>query len=316
MRYHHINYSVIAIAVVGVLLLLSQTTPAAQNQAAAGTAATPRLSDGHPDFTGFYNRDHFLGDPVEEALGDHVVTRLEDGSAFFSYGGSNLPQFEPEVEENQPPYRPEYMERAKRIGDAAYGRTSAEDPQMECKPLGVPRAGLSIMQLVHKPNVLAILHEARPGPVFRVIYLDERPHPEGLDNSYMGHSIGHWEGDTLVIDTVGLNDETWIAGGFDAPKYALIHSDQLHVTERWTRNGNQITVETTLRDPVMFTEPWKMDTKSASLAPEWDWIQPQMCVPLDKEHIVTNEEMICGWCNPKSLYGGEGEDVTAPGAVE
>ena len=62
----------------------------------------------------------------------------------------------------------------------------------------------------------------------------------------MGHSIGHWEGDTLVVDTVGLDETTWLQG-----PGASLHSDKEHVVERWTRKGNQVTVETTVEDPIM-----------------------------------------------------------------
>ena len=62
------------------------------------------------------------------------------------------------------------------------------------------------------PAGIAVMYENSPGPVYRVIYTDGRQHPKDLDTSYMGNSIGHWEGDTLVIDTVGLNDETWLGG--------------------------------------------------------------------------------------------------------
>ena len=70
--------------------------------------------------------------------------------------------------------------------------------------------------------------------MYRIIYMDGREHPKDLDTSYMGNSIGHWEGDTLVIDTIGLNDETWLGRN----KYQEIHSDKEHVVERWTRTSD------------------------------------------------------------------------------
>lgn len=127
-----------------------------------------------------------------------------------------------------------------------------------CKPLGVPRGAVGTMQVVQTPQVTAFLYELQPGPVFRLIYTDGRAHPkpDDLDTSFLGDSIGHWEGDTLVVDTIGLNDETWLGGGFAGPKYARIHSDQEHVIERWTRDGDTLTYEATVEDPVMLTKPW------------------------------------------------------------
>jgi hypothetical protein len=105
----------------------------------------------------------------------------------------------------------------------------------------------------------------------------------------VGHSIGHWEGDTLVVDVVGLNDETWLGSGTIGPKYAMMHSDKMHVVERWTRTGNVITYEATVDDPVMFTKPWVMTPRQTQLAGPDDYIRPTMCIPYDKTHLVKND---------------------------
>ena len=107
------------------------------------------------------------------------------------------------------------------------------------------------------PKMVVIYrHESNfVGESFRVIYTDGRPHPKDPDTSYLGHSIAHWEGDTLVVDVTALNDETWLGGGQGhtepglvrgegnhqiTEKLALIHSDQEHVVERYTRRGNML----------------------------------------------------------------------------
>ena len=117
------------------------------------------------------------------------------------------------IDPNEPPYKPEYMAKVKEIAATEYDGTTPLDPQMDCKPLGVPRAGIDAMQIVQTPEVIAILYEGAPYSLYRIIYTDGRPHPKDLDTTYMGDSIGHWEGDTLVVDVVGLSDETWLAGG-------------------------------------------------------------------------------------------------------
>jgi hypothetical protein len=186
------------------------------------------------------------------------------------------------------------MAKVKAIGDAMFGDASPLDPQYDCKPYGIPRGSLRggggyAMQIVQNAKVVAFLYEDRPGPYFRIIYIDGRPHPEDVDKSYFGDSIGHWEGDTLVVDVVGLNDETWLGSGTVGPKYAMMHSDQLHVVERWTRTGDMLTWEATVEDPVMFTRPWVMTPRQTQIAAADDYIRPTMCVAFDKEHIMKKD---------------------------
>jgi hypothetical protein len=145
------------------------------------------------------------------------------------------------------------------------------------------------MQIVQNSSTVAFLYEDRPGPYFRIVYTDGRTHPEDLDKSYFGDSIGHWEGDTLVVDVVGLNDETWLGSGTVGPKYAMMHSDQLHVVERWTRTGDVLTYEATVEDPVMFTKPWVMTPRQTQIAAPDDYIRPTMCLPFDKDHIMKGD---------------------------
>jgi hypothetical protein len=292
----------------------AQAGQSAASPAAAASKPTPRMPDGHPDFSGFYNLvDVYHGDLKEEKPGQHVVNRTEDGSVLFDYGGANGAGSEEgntRIRQTQngkvnmldrtciscenPPYKPEYMAKVKAIGDAMYGDASPLDPQYDCKPYGVPRgslrgAGGYAMQIVQNAQVIAFLYEDRPGPYFRLVYMDGRGHPDDFDPSYVGHSIGRWEGDTLVVDVVGLNDETWLGSGTIGPKYAMMHSDKMHVVERWTRAGNVITYEATVDDPVMFNKPWVMTPRQTQLAAPDDYIRPTMCIPFDKTHLVKND---------------------------
>ena len=304
------------------------TAPPANNSADASNSApktwcsgcsvdgktTPRMPDGHPDFSGFYNwgADHYIGD-TKAQTGGALTTRTEDGSVFFIFGGIGggggeadggapaAPRAGQAASRNDitcttcnnPPYKPEYMAKAKAIGDTEFGDASPLDPQYDCKPLGIPRGSLRgsndpAMQIVQNSQVVAFLYEDRPGPYFRIVYIDGRPHPKDLDESYYGDSIGHWEGDTLVVDVIGLNDETWLGSGTIGPKYAMMHSNKEHVIERWTRNGDTVTYEATVEDPVMFTKPWVMTPRTTTIAPG-DAIAPAMCVPFDKDHLVKKD---------------------------
>jgi hypothetical protein len=322
MKFSVTNCGVRAIAVLGASLLLFVFGARAQNAAPAAKGSdkpTPRSLDGHPDLTGFWAQA-VAGIPGygEEPLGEAGnLTKLPDGSFLFLYGGAEAQNPVPGAPRpaapvrSEPSYKPEYAAKVKEILATVYGNTTALDPLMDCKPLGVPRTGVGVeehLQIVQNPQVMAFLWENDPGPVYRVIYMDGRPHPKDLDTSYMGHSIGHWEGDTLVVDVVGLNDETWIGGGTQGPRGANIHSDKEHVVERWTRKGDTLTYEATVDDPVMFTKPWVITPQVTHLAVAGDYIQPQMCVANDKVHLIRpseKDQFLCTWCqkDPDAVYG-------------
>jgi len=310
----------------GMLAIVSM--PAAQNRGNGAAAAkapdthtTPRLANGHPDFTGFWGGYReggggAAGDTGQDNLGKDQLQKEADGSLLFLYLGANGYEGPVPLKENQPPYKPEYMEKVKAIAATKYGGTTPLDPQHDCKPNGLPRAGFGGF-VVSSPLAVAVLYEASPGPYWRLIYTDGREHPKDLDTSYFGHSIGRWEGDTLVVDTVALNDETWLGGDTrGADKFTSIHSDKEHVVERWTRTGNTVTVETTVEDPIMFTRPWVLAPHRVSLAPADDYIQPQMCLNNDKPHLIApsaTDQFKCVWCNPESLYGGDSDKLTGGG---
>jgi len=325
-RKRFVSYGVVALAMVGVLSLLLMA--AAQNAPATKPAAevkpenkpTPRLADGHPDLSGFYNNtDRYRGDFGDEEGGAHVIDRTADGNVFFDYGGANIgPGLVAEKEgTNQPPYKPEYWAKADAIAKTMYGGNTNLDPQLDCKPMGLPRGAFGIMQIIATPKTVGILYEASPGPYYRVIYLDGRQHPKDFDSSYYGHSIGHWEGDTLVVDTVGLNDETWLGGSqTGSAKHTSIHSDKEHVVERWTRKGDVISMSAVVEDPIMFTRPWVLPERKGAIASDDDYIQPQMCIGYTKGHFIQPSEkdpgLRCGWCNPESVYGGDSNTITSP----
>ncbi len=330
------SYSVAGLAAFGVILLLFGSQSNAQNAAdraarakeraaAAAAKPTPRMADGHPDFSGFYAGQAELGDPREED-GGHVVTKTNDGSVFFSYGGANTggqagldgnPTGEGGPAQQPPPYKPEYLAKHQKIVATVYGWVSHLDPFMNCRPSGVPRSGINgALEIIQNPTRMAILYENNPGPQYRIIYTDGREHPKDYDTSFQGHSVGHWEGDVLVVDTVGLNDETWLG----EPLTATVHSDKEHVVERYSRKGDTITLETTVEDPVMFTKPWVLPVRRASIGPSNDYIQPQACNTNDKDHIIepsATDKYVCNWCqkDPDAVYGpGASTNKSTPGA--
>ena len=180
-------------------------------------------------------------------------------------------------EANQPPYKTEYMDKVKKIGATEYLGTSALDPEMLCRPYGIPRTGIGGMQIVQTPQLIALLYEGAPSSVYRIIYMDGRPHPKDFETSYMGDSIGHWEGDTLVVDVAGLNDDTWLGGSnHGRAKYTSIHSEKEHVIERWTRDGDVLTYQATVEDPVMFTKPWVLPARKVKMSNPGDYIEGRL----------------------------------------
>ena len=129
-----------------------------------------------------------------------------------------------------------------------------DDPLTKCLPIGPARgiqAGIMPFQVVQTPAVFTILFENQH--TFRIIHTDGRSHPKDVDPTWFGDSIGHWEGNTLVVDTVGIDDRTWLdTAGHE-------HSDQLHLVERFQKvDNNTIKWTVTFEDPKFFTEPWSV----------------------------------------------------------
>ena len=130
------------------------------------------------------------------------------------------------------------------------------DPEGFCLPPGGPRMmvtpyPMEILQLPEQKRIIMIFEGATH--IWREIYMDGRPHPTGdaLNPTYLGHSVGRWEGDTLVIDVVGFNEASWL------DPIGHPHTDQLHLIEKLTRvNKNVLHYEVTIDDPGAYTKPW------------------------------------------------------------
>jgi hypothetical protein len=266
---------------------------------------TPRMSDGHSDFNGYW---------AGGGGGDSVhVAALGPSGKLFDFGGNQLDKegntlsstpgdnFDGQVDDPklQPPYKPEYMVRVKQIAAETFGVTNKKDPMTACKPQGIPRASFGEMVIVQTPQMVAILRGE--GNTDRIIYTDGRGHAPDFDSSYMGDSVGHWEGDTLVVDVTGLNDDTWLSGGYGGLTYASIHSDKEHVIERWSRDADTLTYQATIEDPVMFTQPWVMPARRIrhSTGKPGEYLQQIPCLG-DNSHLVTDGKFLCNW-GPKCV---------------
>jgi hypothetical protein len=151
------------------------------------------------------------------------------------------------VEDGEIPYKAEALAIKKQNQEDWLNR----DPEIKCYLPGVPRATYMPypFQILQSASALTFVYEYA-GAVRNMLLKDPGPPPS---DSWMGQSVGHWEGDTLVIDVTGLNDQTW----FD--RVGNFHSDKLHVVERYTRTSPDVmSYEATIEDPVIFTRPWKI----------------------------------------------------------
>ncbi|HZM93395.1 MAG TPA: hypothetical protein VFB92_08245 [Vicinamibacterales bacterium] len=219
-------------------------------------AATPRLG-AHPDLTGSWAHTDWIGNymtgggrrcgPTQEKGCNRSVNQTED---FELYSPSRFGQL------NRPLYKPEHWDKVIELDMW----TNKYDPVMTCQPLGVPRQGppRRIYQSENDVTFIYLGGDAGGGyGEYRIIPTDGRkrdPNAE-FDITYMGNSVAHWEGDTLVVDSISFIDTTWLGRG------GLFHSDQMHVVERFTRQGDALLYDVTVEDPEVLVEPWVLPTR-------------------------------------------------------
>jgi hypothetical protein len=264
----------------------AQAAPArvadADKKSDAPSAATPRTADGHPDLTGLWTAGAGLGGaggiggPKKDANGNISVLLPARGGSGANFEIDNA--IRRRSDPNKPVYKPEYVQKIKELDD----NEATEDPAFYCRPPGVPRIGPP-SQIVQTPGQLVFLYQT--GNTFRVIPTDGRPHHTNLDDTYMGDSVGHWEGDALVVDVIGFTDDTWldIAGYF--------HTAALHVTEKLTREGNILHYQAIADDPNVLVKPWEMTPRTLRLSsvPQAALWEDPPCNEHDAEHLVTKE---------------------------
>ena len=183
---------------------------------------------------------------------------------------------------NPPLYKPEHWERVQYLDLNG----NKEDVSIwSCLPGGIPRMGPPSRIIQSQNDVVMLYNQAGflAQYVWRVVPTDGRPHHPvySKDQTYMGDSIGHYEGDTLVVDVVGFNDQTWL--GFPG----WFHSADMRVVERFRREGNRLHYDVTVYDPEVLLEPWVMDHRVLNLNPSTVYTEDPPCVESDAEHLVT-----------------------------
>src|SRR5919108_1301110 len=198
-----ISRSLTLSVVAAAAMLLISTAAAAQGRGGRGGASdwppagpTPRTADGHPDLSGNW-QPNAIRQNVDMVGSGVEVPMLPEALALYKKHKENL---------------------------------SKDDPEARCLPPGVPRMSTTPYPwtIVQTPQLIVIVYEGG-AHIWRKIFMDGRPHDPRAEYTWLGDSIGHWEGDTLVVENVGQNDITWI----DAA--GIPHSKDMKVTERITR---------------------------------------------------------------------------------
>ena len=195
----------------------------------------PRLPDGHPD----------LGN----AKGSWNPRIIENIAGVGPGGARRSPvDFKVDV-----PFQP----WAQKLYEQRIASLQLEDPEARCLPPGIPRMTATPFpfQIYQLPDRILFLYEGG-AHVWRVVYMDGRAHPKDPNPTFLGDSVGRWEGDTLVVDAVGFNDRTWL----DQDGHP--HTEALHITERYTRTDETtLQYQATIDDPQTYTRPWTIGYK-------------------------------------------------------
>jgi hypothetical protein len=247
-----------AVATGLVLSTAGTTRLAAQSKApakAASSSAIPRTADGHPDFSGVWWRGADVGGRTASGGSATAPAR--------GPGGELAPTF-PSL------YTPAAAAKAKTLSDK-------DDPALGCTNTAFGTLNVSLFdvgavgQIVQTPKFLIMLTETYNS--FQIIPIDGRPRREAVPPSNRGDAIGHWEGDTLVVDKNNFTDTSWIY----AEGRVSYHSDALHMVERYRRvDANTLEIEATLEDPKVLTKPWVVPKQTLVLAP-FDQIMELAC---------------------------------------
>ena len=252
----------------------------------------PRLPDGHPDLNGrwvgaggdggytvFKDNDGIIhADRVERTFSTSNADQEKNGASYHYYDQLRYDE-RLANDPNKPPYKSEFLAKVKDLDI----HENQIDPHILCHPDG-PREGPPGRIVQANGTVIFLYANGENGDFWRIIPTDGRPHRTDLDDSYFGDSIGRWDGDTLVVDTTGFNEDTWLgsAGWF--------HSTALHEVERVTRKGNILTYQATFEDPKVWTISVKpTSTLMLNSDPEGEIAETAPCENRDIGHLVNHD---------------------------
>ena len=256
--------SIVPAARASVVLCLALFTlnPGAAQQAPPADPV-PRMADGHPDLSGVWWGGADVGGPGFGRGG---------GQGRGGAGGSPPPTF-------ASLYQPWAAQRATQLSDK-------DDPTLKCIPTAFGTLNVrlwdvgAVGQIVSTPEFVVLLSETYHG--YQIIPSDGRPHRDILPPSYRGDAVGHWEADTLVVETTNFTADTWIS----AEGRVSFHSDALRIVERYRRiDAATLVIEATVHDPEVLTGPWTVPTQTLQLAP-FDQIMPLDCSGVEAKELM------------------------------
>ncbi len=243
-------------AAMNVTAQLPHEVIAKQEAAVDKSVPTPRLGD-HPDLTGNYSYTDWIGNymtgggrrcaPTEAPDCDRQDNQTYDFELYSPSRFGNM---------GRPVYQPQYWDKVQELDMW----TNKYDPVMTCQPLGVPREGPPRRIIQTDKDVVFFYQGGDAGGgygEYRIIPTDGRKHDprRALEATYLGQGVGHWEGGSLVVDSVSFVDSTWLGrGGF-------FHSADMHVVEKFTRQGDALLYDVTVEDPDVLAEPWVLPTR-------------------------------------------------------
>jgi hypothetical protein len=240
---------------------------------AADGAPVPRLSDGHPNLNGTWDNGSGI---------DFLHPQQLQGGSVCVAGCAPPPGVHPVAARaprpppNFPHYKAQFLAKVKELND----HQLQMDPVLHCRSPGVPRIGPPD-KIVQIPGQFVFIYDDVSGAFWRIVPTDGRPHRADVEDSTLGDAVGHWEGDTLVVDGTHFSDDTWLTDN------GAFHTTAMHVVERLHRVGNTLEWQATVDDPGVLTEPWKTNLRVAKLT-DVDLVEPTACVDKDIGHIVDN----------------------------
>ena len=234
--------SVVGISIALVVCLAVGLAPLAWSQDGTdGVRPAPRWPDGRISFTAPPGEVGNWDGPVGTNLFEHTRKFENDVRGF------NL---ETNLHIDDVPFQP-WSRALYEYRQAAFTK---DDPHTRCRPSGGARMFHTPygFEIIERPESQEVIFLSVGAPhSWRIVYMDGRPHPEEPRPTWYGHSVGHWEGDTLVIDTVGFNERFWLT------RTGVPHTSQLHLTERISRPSfHRLRYEVTVDDPGAYAEPW------------------------------------------------------------
>jgi hypothetical protein len=240
----------------------AQVSAQPQRPAAAPQPPTPRSADGHPDLNGYWGPAaapgagpgaFATGPSKPDEKGDYIspmtlrngdISNLTNDGVIGRRSTDNLPL-----------YKPQYWEK---VQDLDYNG-NVQDPFNSCMPPSVPRIGLP-RRILQTPNEVHFFYSITfQRNDYRSIPVGPRTEQPDRDGTWMGTPVAHWDGETLVVETIGFTNDSWFG------PQGYIHGYDMKVTESFRREGNRLIYNSTVEDPEYLQKPWVKDQQTLAL---------------------------------------------------